>query len=90
MCNDKQWEEYLRALGVRIRQLRMEQMLSESALAEKAGLTEGECQELEDGSDCDPDLRCVVAVAHALGASVDGLLTERWPSLGRDGASTNR
>jgi putative transcriptional regulator len=75
-----------RSLGRRVRQARRERGLTQSALAEAAGVTDETIGRLERGT-FEPALSTAAAVAEALGVTLDGLV---WPSRLRDVASAPR
>ena len=60
----------------RLRQLRTAAKLTQQDLAVKAGLTTSAVAQLEAGKIKDPRMSTLLALAKALGVSVDGLVAE--------------
>lgn len=66
-------------LPQRLREARLKAGLSQSQLAERAGVALQSLQRLEHGRSPDPRLSNVVALAHALGVTVDSLVADDRP-----------
>jgi XRE family transcriptional regulator, master regulator for biofilm formation len=61
-------------IGERVKQLRRRRRLTQSALAERAGLRQSHISQLESGARANPQAHIVIALAHALDCSTDYLL----------------
>jgi transcriptional regulator with XRE-family HTH domain len=82
------WERYVRELGLRLQQLRVENGLSQERLAVAADISAFTYRKLEKGESnpgtaANPRLRTLVALADVLGVSVVELLPPEQPPLSR-------
>lgn len=60
-------------IGVNIKNLRNERLLSQSELAEKSGISRTQISRIERGIEKNPTMRTLSAICGALGASIDGI-----------------
>lgn len=70
-------------IGIRLKALRAERKLSLQTLADRCGLTKSHIWEMEQGRAINPTISTAVAVASALGVSLDYLcgLSTTQPAL---------
>lgn len=80
------WERYVRELGVRLQQLRVERGLTQERLAVAAGITAFTYRKLEKGESnpgtpANPRLRTLAALADILDVDIVELLPGRRPQV---------
>lgn len=70
-------------IGIRLKQLRKDRKLSLQEVADRAGATKSHIWELEQGRSKNPTIGMAVAIANALGVSLDYLtgLSTTMPNL---------
>lgn len=68
------------SIGANVRRLRHEEGMTQEQLAEAAGLSVSLIQQIERGTK-DPRASTLLALARALGCTVDGLLAEARPAV---------
>ncbi len=81
-----EWAAYVRELGLTLNRLRTEAGLSQEKVAHAAGLTRGYYHQLEKGESrvgrvANPTLLNLVALAQALGTTVEALLPPEPPDV---------
>jgi transcriptional regulator with XRE-family HTH domain len=80
----REWDDYVRELGITLARRRLELGLSQEELAHAAGLTRSHYQQLEKGHSrpgrsANPSLRTLVSLSQVLGIPVTGLLPDDQP-----------
>lgn len=80
------WQTFVRDLGHELNRRRHERGLTQEQLAHAAGLTRFHYQQLEKGQSkpgtpANPGLRNVIALAQALGATLEELLPSEVPDV---------
>ena len=86
MSEDEDWRRFATALGVRITRLRIEQGLTQEAVAYRAGLTRFTYQRYEKGESqaghpSNPTLLSLIALAQVFGVSIQDLLPPEVPDV---------
>ena len=83
---DDEWADYARRLGIELNRTRHRAGLTQEKLAYAAGLTRYHYQQLEKGESrpdkpANPSLRNILALAQALGVTLEELLPDDVPDL---------
>lgn len=78
--------QFARELGVNLQRLRIARGLSQERLAHLAGISTYTYQKFEKGESkpdtpMNPRLFTILALAQALGATLDEILPQNWPDL---------
>jgi transcriptional regulator with XRE-family HTH domain len=90
----RDWDDYVRELGITLHRRRLELGLSQEELAYAAGITRSHYQQLEKGHSrpdrsANPSLRTLVALSRVLGVHAADLLPKDQPDP-VDGRSASR
>lgn len=80
----RDWDDYVRELGITLQRRRLELGLSQEELAHAAGITRSHYQQLEKGHSrpdrsANPSLRTLVSLSQVLGLLVSDLLPRDQP-----------
>ncbi len=80
----REWDDYVRELGISLARRRLELGLSQEELAHAAGITRSHYQQLEKGHSrpgrsANPSLRTLVSLSQVLGIPVSALLPSEQP-----------
>ena len=81
-----EWGQYAKLLGLNMQKIRIDEKLSQEAVAYAAGLSRYTYQKFEKGesmpgSPANPSLRNILAIAQVLGVTLGDLLPDSLPDL---------